>query len=213
MLILFISLLVWAVLSSAETFCESAATVPPLASCDRVLTVLEHFVSEAGDHERTFGPSESKSTISLPIGFADRMHDGEGGSCFIALLWSPRSGSPSPPRPPYDFDHFRAMEVQRAAFRIRDTCVKVGKLGEEWIEPRQWVQVLFITRFGRASYPSNDTGIDGGLSIGTANGTSVTVSVSMVNEGELIESVPDLGLISTGVATVSRSTATEVVAA
>ena len=86
-------------------------------------------------------------------------------------------------------------------------------MGEEWIEPRQWVQVAIYTSFGSASYPSNAAGIDGGLSIGTANGTNVTVSVSMVNEGNSIETVPDLGMILTGSATVSRSTATEVVAA
>ena len=190
MLILFIPLLVWAVLSSVETYCESAVTVPPLASCDRALTIIEKFVRRAGNYERTFGPSESKGTITLPIWFADVMYDGEGGSCSIMLQWKPRSGFPSPPSAPYNSDHFWAVEVQRAAVRIRDTCVQVGKMGEEWIEPRQWVQVAFYTSWS-ASYPSNATGIDRGLSIGTANGTNVTISVSMVNEGNLVATVPD----------------------
>lgn len=91
--------------------------------------------------------------------------------------------------------------------------MQVGKLGFEWIGPRQWVQVVFAATFPRESYSSNATGIDGGLSNVTANGTNGTVSLSMVNKGNLIEDVPDLGLILTGIATVSGSTATEVVAA
>lgn len=86
------------------------------------------------------------------------------------LLWNPKLGSDRPAYPPWNFDAFLAVEVLRAAVRIRDACVQVGKLGEEWIEPAQWVQVRLLI-----SFPSNATGIDGGLSIGTANGTNVTV--------------------------------------
>ena len=213
MLIIIISLLVWAVLSSAVTYCQRSLAVPPFASCDRALTTIGNFVRAAGNDDQTFGPSESEAKITLPMSFGDPMPSGQRGHCTIMLLWRPRSRVPSPPPSPDNFDHFLAVEVLRAAARIRNTCVQVGKLGFEWIEPRQWVQVVFVTTFPRESYSSNATGIDGGLSNVTANGTNVTVSLSMVNEGNLIENVPDLGLTLTGIATVSGSTATEVVAA
>ena len=213
MLIIFISLLGWAVLSSADTYCQRSLAVPPLASCDRVLTTIVDFVREAGNYNRTFGPSDSLAKITLPIWFADPMPSRHGASCSIMLRWRPRSRFPSSHRVPYNFDHFLPVEVLRAAARIRAACVRVGKLGYEWIEPRQWVQVEFATTLPHESYSSNAAGIDGRLSNVTANGTNVTVSLSMVNEGNVIKNAPDLGSILTDIAAVSRSTATEVVAA
>ena len=94
-----------------------------------------------------------------------------------------------------------AVEVQQAAVRIRDTCLPDNKVGHEWISPDQWVQMSLII-----SFLGNATGIAGDLFVGTTNGTNVTV----VNGGNLIENVADLELILTEIATVSRSSATEV---
>ncbi|KAK0507007.1 hypothetical protein JMJ35_010465 [Cladonia borealis] len=201
MLILFTSALVWAVLSSAETYCVDTPTYPPIASCDRVITAIERFVMESGTHNRTFGPPGSEATIELPILFADKYYDGEGGSCSFLLIWDPKPGSYRPAYPPWNFDAFLAVEVLRAAVRIRDACMPDHKIGHEWISPEQWVQVrLMISWWGNA------TGIAGGPFIGTVNGTNASV----VNGGKQIKTVPDLELILTDIATVSRSSATEV---
>ncbi len=218
MLVLLSFLPLWAVLSSAQTHCRSSATVPSLASCDRALIKLEDFVQNMGDGQRTFGPSDSRD-ITLPIAFIDPVYGAGDGRCFINIFWDPRPGFPSPHLPPADFDHFRPFQLQRAAFRIRDTCLQihtpgqVSKVGFEWIEPHQWVQVQIGIVFGNGGDSSNAAGIDGDLAIGTANGTNVTVSVSMVNEGNLVEIVEVLGTTLTDIAIDSRSAATEVVAA
>ena len=180
MLILFTSALVWAVLSSAETYCEDTPTYPPIASCARAITVVERFVRECGIYDRTFGPPGSEATIELPILFVDKGYNGEGGSCSFLLIWDPKPGSDYPADPPWNFDAFLAVEILRAADRIRNACVPDHKIGHEWISPEQWVQVRLMI-----SWFSNATDIAGGPFIGTVNGTNVTV----VNEGILIRTV------------------------
>ena len=180
MLILFTSALVWAVLSSAETYCVETPTYPPIVSCDRVITVLERFVRECGNYDRTFGPPGSDATIELPILFADNYYNGEGGSCSFLLIWDPKPGSDYPADPPWNFDAFLAVEVLRAAVRIRNACLPDNKIGHEWISPEEWVQVRLMI-----SWRSNATGIAGGPFLRTVNGTNVTV----VNEGKLIRTV------------------------
>ena len=139
--------------------------------------------------------------IDLPILFADRYGDGEGGSCGFLLIWNPKPGSDRPADPPWNFDAFLAVEVLRAAVRIRNACLPTHKIGHEWISPEQWVQMrLMIT------WRSNTTGIAEGPFIGSGNGTNVTV----INGGKIIKTVPDLELILTDIATVSISSATEV---
>ena len=139
--------------------------------------------------------------IQLPILFADRNYDGEGGSCSFLLIWDPKPGSDHPADPPWNFDAFLAVEVLRAAVRIKNACLPDHKIGHEWISPEQWVQVRLMI-----SWRTNTTGITEGPFIGTVNGTNATE----INGGKMIETVPDLELILTDIATVSISSATEV---
>ena len=201
MLILFTSALVWAVLSTAETYCVDSPTYPPVASCDRVISAVGRFVLQSGNHDRTFGPPGSEAMIQLPILFADSNYDGEGGSCSFLLIWDPKPGSDHPADPPWNIDAFLAVEVLRAAVRIKNACLPDHKIGHEWISPEQWVQVRLMI-----SWRSNTTGIAEGPFIGIVNGTNATV----VNGGILIKAGPILELILTDTATVSGWSATEV---
>lgn len=199
LILLLTSPLVWAILSSAKTYCDPSDLVPTLASCDRALIKFGEFVRTAAANKWTFGPSDS-SYLRLPFAVVDpKPDDADGNSCAIGILWDPRPWSPRPPLPlpVTELDEVWAAELGRSASRITEKCIKtdgpeqVRQLGHEWIEPLQWVKVDFLSGFGNAA------GFDGDLITGDANlttGTNTTVSASIVNEGNSIEVLTDSGI-------------------
>ena len=143
--------LLYIAFSSAETICQPAPSgqVPTLSSCDATLLKLETYISTCGSEKVTVGPTAGG--IRLPLYYVDDDLSPfvPRSRCMIQVLWHPRSGQ----RPPVaSFDIFRPQEIQQAAIRVRDQCVKGNQfhgpqLGKEWILTRQWVLVLFGTAF------------------------------------------------------------------
>ena len=111
----------------------------------------------------------------------------------IQVLWHPRSGQ----RPPVaSFDIFRPQEIQQAAIRVRDQCVKGNQfhgpqLGKEWILTRQWVLVLFGTALVGGRVSENGT-----MSVVWADGTNQTVNASVL--GNSIGCGSSKGLLGNG---------------
>ncbi|KAL2048020.1 hypothetical protein ABVK25_011116 [Lepraria finkii] len=118
-----------------------------LSSCDATLLKLETYISTCDSEKVTTGPTAGG--IRLPLYYVDDdlSPSVPRSRCVIQVLWHPRSGR----RPPVaSFDIFKPQEIQQAAIRVRDQCVKGNQfhgpqVGKEWILTRQWVLVLLGT--------------------------------------------------------------------
>ena len=167
--------------------------MPTLSSCDATLLKLETYISTCGSEKVTIGPTAGG--IRLPLYYVDDDLSPfvPRTRCVIQVLWHPRSGQ----RPPVaSFDIFRPQEIQQAAIRVRDQCVKGNQfhgpqLGKEWILTRQWVLVLFGTALVGGGVSGNGT-----MSVVWADGTNRTVNASVF--GNSIGCGSSKGLLGNG---------------
>lgn len=184
MFFLFFFTVLWATLTSAETICEPSlpSKMPTLASCDIALRDLEDYLIRCPRGKLIVGPTASKHGIHLPIYFIDSsiFPPIPLYRCVIKVVWQPKQER----RPVADFDILKAGDIQQAAFRIRDQCVKGHEsrnpqLGIEWMLPREWVLVQFGSAIPTAGLDGNSTNADNRMtSVVWGDGTNQTLDSS-----------------------------------
>ncbi|KAL2038001.1 hypothetical protein N7G274_009221 [Stereocaulon virgatum] len=176
--------MLWATLISAETICEPTlpGQMPTLASCDIALRKLEDYLIRCPEGRILVGPIASEHGIRLPLYFTgfSPVPPIPHYRCVLRVIWQRRQER----QPVASFDFLKASDIQQAAFRIRDQCVKGSEsrnsqLGREWILPREWVLVSLGSARLTAGLDGNATNADNRMtSVVWGDGTNESLNSS-----------------------------------